>query len=80
MTRYLWHFDAEGWPLERIDTLTGEHVPVIAGVRDESLNTKGRETPMACSLPQVSGVEWVVGDLRLAELFVGDWIYGNQRT
>ena len=29
MPRYLWHLDSDGWPLERIDTLTGEHVPVF---------------------------------------------------
>lgn len=37
MPRYLWHFDAGCWPLERIDTLTGEHVPVFTGGAEESL-------------------------------------------
>ncbi len=42
MRRYLWHFDAEGWPLERIDTYTGEHVPVFTGGPEESLHPRGR--------------------------------------
>jgi hypothetical protein len=35
MPRYLWHLDPYGWPLERIDTRTGEHVPVFTGGLDE---------------------------------------------
>ena len=38
MTRYLWHFNADVWPLERIDTRTGEHVPVFIGGPEESLH------------------------------------------
>jgi hypothetical protein len=50
MTRYLWHFNAYGWPLERIDTLTGEHVPVISGVQMGWL----RLDPMVDRLPALS--------------------------
>lgn len=58
MARYLWHFDADGWPLERIDTHTGEHVPVLLGGPDESLHTQGASCPFACRLPRVEGVSW----------------------
>jgi hypothetical protein len=37
MPRFTWHFDADGWPLERIETFTGEHVPVLTGVTEELL-------------------------------------------
>jgi hypothetical protein len=40
-TRYLWHLDADGWPLERIDTLTGEHVPVFNGGPEELAQPAG---------------------------------------
>ena len=29
MERFLWHLDAEGWPLKRIDTQSGENVRVF---------------------------------------------------
>lgn len=60
MPRYLWHFDPDGWPLERIDTLTGQHVPVFTG-RPEELAQAGDRRPMACSYPRVAGVVWVLG-------------------
>ncbi len=59
--RYLWHLDPDGWPLERIDTLTGEHVPVFTGGPQESLHTQDGGRPMACSFPKVSGVVWALG-------------------
>lgn len=59
MTRYLWHFGAAGWPLERIDTLTGEHVPVFTGGPQETLYPQDGGRPLACSIPKVSGVaDW----------------------
>ena len=58
MPRYLWCLDPVGWPLERIDTLTGEHVPVLLGGADESLHTQGASRPIACRLPRVEGVSW----------------------
>ncbi|WP_094585110.1 hypothetical protein [Synechococcus sp. BO 8801] len=61
MPRYLWHLDADGWPLERINTLTGEHVPVFTGGPEESLHLQVGGRPMACSVPKVSGVVWVFG-------------------
>ncbi|AFY27363.1 hypothetical protein [Cyanobium gracile] len=57
MAPYLWHFDASCWPLERIDTPTGEHVPVITGGSEESLHPKDGGRPIACFIPKVSG-EW----------------------
>ena len=57
VTRYLWHIDAEGWPLKRIDTLTGEHVPIFIGGPEKSLHRKDGGRPLACSIPKVSGVE-----------------------
>ena len=57
MTRYLWHFDADGWPLERIDIESGEHVPVFTGGADESLHPQEGGRSIACSIPKVSG-EW----------------------
>ncbi|MBW4531537.1 MAG: hypothetical protein KME02_12715 [Aphanothece saxicola GSE-SYN-MK-01-06B] len=63
MSRYLWHLDTYGWPLERIDTETGEHIPVFTGVHEESLRTQDGGRPIACSIRKVSGVEWeLVGD------------------
>lgn len=56
MARYLWHLDADGWPVERIDTLTGEHVPVITGGPDELGHHQGGSRPIACSFPRVAGV------------------------
>ena len=64
MTHFLWYFDADGCPLERIDTETGEHLPVITGGHQESLHPKDRGRPLACSIPKVSGVVSVFG---------GDW-------
>ncbi len=61
MAPFLWHFDAEGWPLERIDTRTGEHVPVFTGRPEESLHPQDGRRPIACSIPKLSGVEWVFG-------------------
>jgi hypothetical protein len=58
ITRYLWHFGAKGWPLERIDTVTGEHVPVLIGVPEELLRPQDYWSSLACSIPQVSGVVW----------------------
>lgn len=59
MPRYLWHFDAGGWPIERIDTVTGEHVPVFCGrPAEQALPGCGGRT-LACFIPKVSGVEWV---------------------
>lgn len=53
MPRDLWHLDPEGWPLKRIDTETGEHVPVFTGQPDEMplLQSGGRQ--IACSFPKV---------------------------
>jgi hypothetical protein len=63
MPRYLWHLDAEGWPLERIDTLTGEHVPAFTGGPEESLHSEDGGRPIACCYPRVAGVECgLVGD------------------
>jgi hypothetical protein len=61
MTRFLWHFDANGWPLERIDTETGEHVPVFTGCPEESIHPQDGGRPIACSIPKVSGVAWGFG-------------------
>lgn len=38
MVRFLWHLDPNGWPLERIDTLSGEHVPVFSEGPEELLH------------------------------------------
>lgn len=56
--RYLWHLDPDGWPLERIDTLTGEHRPVFCGRPDESLDPQDGGRPIACCYPRVEGVIW----------------------
>ncbi|MCP9786775.1 hypothetical protein [Cyanobium sp. N5-Cardenillas] len=61
MTCYLWHLDADGWPLEPIDTLTGEHVPVFTGGPEEELSPEEGGRSLACSIPKVSGVVWVFG-------------------
>ena len=53
MARYLWHLDPDSWPLERIDTFTGEHVPVFAGGPKESLHPQDGERAMACHYPRV---------------------------
>lgn len=66
-TRYLWHLDANGWPLERIDTLTGEHVPVFTGGTEE-LAQAGAGRPMACCYPRTEGM---VLDWPNAELAAG---------
>ncbi len=56
MTRYLWHLDADGWPIERIDTLTGDHVPVFTGGPQEALYPQDGGRLMACIFPRASGV------------------------
>ena len=56
MVRHIWHFGLDGWPLERIDTLTGEHVPVFTGEPEVSLPPEYGGRPLACSMPKVSGV------------------------
>lgn len=61
MTRYLWHFDADGWPLERIDTLTDKHITFFTGGSEESIQPQDGGRPMAYSIPKVSGAEWVFG-------------------
>lgn len=53
MNRFLWHLDPDGWPLERIDTLTGQHVPVVTGGPNEPAQ--------ACCYPRVAGVVWGLG-------------------
>jgi hypothetical protein len=58
MPRYLWHLDPGGWPTERIDTHTGEHVPVFTGAPDEPLHPHDAGRPIACSYPRVEGVIW----------------------
>jgi hypothetical protein len=41
-TRYLCHLDADGWPLERIDTHpAGEHVSVFNGGPEELAQPAG---------------------------------------
>ena len=64
MTQYLWHLNADGWPLERIDTLTGEHVPIVTGGPDKSILTQDCGRPIGCSIPKASGVEWVCSGQR----------------
>ncbi len=59
MPRYHWHFDAGGLPIERIDTLTGEHVPVFTGQPGQH---QGSERPLACCFPQVKCM--TIGDWR----------------
>lgn len=56
MPRYLWHLDPDGWPIERIDTLTGEHVPVFTGRPEEMRLPQDGGRPLACIFPRVSGV------------------------
>jgi hypothetical protein len=58
MTRFLWHFDADGWPLERIDTFNGEHVLVFSGGAEESLPPQYGGRPISCWIPKASGVLW----------------------
>ena len=58
MPRFLWHLDSEGWPSERIDTHTGQHVPVVIGPPDESDHPQDGGRPMACCYPRVAGVVW----------------------
>ena len=56
MAPYLWHFDPDGLPLRRLDTLTGQQVPAVASGRREELASPGYGgRPMACSIPLVSG-------------------------
>ncbi len=59
MARIPWQFEAYGWPLERIDTLTSDHVPVFMDEPEESPSPEEGGRPFACSIPMVSGVEWV---------------------
>ncbi|MEA5443353.1 hypothetical protein [Cyanobium gracile] len=54
--RYLWHLDPDGWPLERIDTITGEHVPVILGGAEGQDHHLGGSRPIACCYSRVVGV------------------------
>ncbi len=61
MTRYLWHLDAGGWPLERIDTVTGQYVPVCTGGTEESLDPQDGGRSLACCYPRVGGVVWSFG-------------------
>ncbi|WP_216913906.1 hypothetical protein [Synechococcus sp. CCAP 1479/13] len=60
MDRFLWHIDPDGWPLECIDTHTGQHVPVVTG-RPEELAQAGGSHPIACLYPRVAGVVWGLG-------------------
>ncbi len=60
MPRFTWHLGADGWPSERIDTRTGEHVPVFTGGPEE-LAQAGGGRPMACIYPRVAGVVWGLG-------------------
>jgi hypothetical protein len=54
MLHFLWYFDADGWPLERIDTETGQHLPVFTGGPEELLDPQDGERPMACCYPRVA--------------------------
>lgn len=59
---YLWHLDANGWPIERIDTLRVEHVQIFTGRPEEMLLQQDGGRPMACITPRISGVtscDWV---------------------
>jgi hypothetical protein len=53
---FLWHLDPDGWPLERIDTLTGEHVPVFMDRPDEMLLPQDGGRPVSCTYPRVEGM------------------------
>ena len=66
MPRYLWHLDSDGWPLERIDTLTGEHVPVLTVSPDELGHHQDRSRPIACCFPRLG-----VNDGRRVDLLLG---------
>ncbi len=55
MHRYIWLLDTDGWPIERIDTLTGQHVPVVIGQPEEGPITR-ESRPIACRFPQVSAM------------------------
>ena len=61
MPRCFWHFDAKGLPLERIDTRTGEHVPVFTGGPEETRELQDGGRPITCAIPKVSGVMWDFG-------------------
>ncbi len=61
MPRILWHFNAEGLPLERIDSLTSEHIPVFTGGPEELLHPEQGVRSIACFIPEVAGVEWIFG-------------------
>ena len=58
MPCYLWHCDADGLPLERIGSLTREHVQVITGGLEGCHSHQDGGRPIACSIPKVSEVEW----------------------
>lgn len=60
MPSYLWHLDPDGYPLERVDTHSGEHAPVFTGGPEE-LDQAGGGRPMACCYPRVAGVVWPSG-------------------
>lgn len=68
MPRFLWHFDADGCPLECIVRQTGQHVPVFICGPDEWSGHQDGERPIACSIPKVSGVE---GALVVNETLIG---------
>ena len=53
--RYLWHLDPGAWPSERINTRTGEHVPVVTGALGESLHPQVGGHLMAFSIPKAPG-------------------------
>jgi hypothetical protein len=55
MPRYLWYLDEDGWPLERIDTRTGEHVPLITGDPDGSLHPRTAGAPSPACYPRREG-------------------------
>jgi hypothetical protein len=63
MPRYLWHFDADGWPNARIGTLKGQHVPVFSGQPGEMLLPPKGGCPMICIFPRVievaSSCDWL---------------------
>ena len=61
MPRFLWQFDASGWPLERINTETGQHVPVFTGEPEVLLDPQDGGCPIACCYPRVVGVVWGLG-------------------
>jgi hypothetical protein len=55
MPRYLWNIDADGCPVERIDTLSVQHVPVFTGQPEEVLSPQDGGRPLAYIFPRVTG-------------------------